>query len=73
MFLAETEAAAPLSPPEPSADRNKSKFRKSSVMEHIITEYGLHYLKRLFVRSSVLLSVGSVTKSVVKNLLTDPE
>ena len=70
-LLAETEAAVPLSPPEPSADRNKSKFRKSSVMEHIIREYGLTILKDFsFVG---LLSVGSVTKSVVKDLLTDPE
>lgn len=40
-------------------------------MEHIITEYGLQYTGGLFVRP--LLSVGSVTKSVVKDLLTDPE
>ena len=41
-------------------------------MEHIITEYGLHYLKGLFVRF-VLLPIGSVTESMVKNLLTDSE
>lgn len=35
------------------------------------TEYGLHYTGGLFVRP--LLSIGSVTESVVKNLLTDSE